>query len=426
MKLDVKEMNINLALECESCNTAIYCRLGMSNRAYQPLRFVCPECSAPIDITLTLGTPESLGGLDITGAKNNSDKWSFSPDKNFVDLHLDFPTSFEKYVPGMTPFMKASMRCGRKQMAIHNMRLNMLNSRVGMIPNIKAAIKLYGKGKVDLYKKVVQELFDEEDIDLEKTIDQNKLLYLILEQCFAPFNDLESNYNTVHGYTDLLLGFIKDNKLELERFVNEIVENGFLKNLQIDCLEIYPKMLDAELIFRPAFFLDYDKTYQGSMTAYRVSSHDFEEFKDLYKDISEILARQLTLVAGINNLLKRNDHNKFTDIRGNPKDLNDFADRPFGLKLGLIDDSWYQIDSEIADNQLRNSIAHYKAEYDEITQLLNYFPKKEGMKQEKSEQMYFLDFCRKILLSFREMHKLNHLIKCLYVYYYLHMESGKK
>jgi hypothetical protein len=71
------------------------------------------------------------------------------------------------------------------------------------------------------------------------------------------------------------------------------------------------------------------------------------------------------------------------------------------------------------DNQLRNSIAHYKAEYNVITQVITYFPRKEGIKQEKEETIYFMDFMRKTLLSYREMHSMHQLIKCLFNYYYI-------
>ena len=75
--------------------------------------------------------------------------------------------------------------------------------------------------------------------------------------------------------------------------------------------------------------------------------------------------------------------------------------------------------SNITDNHLRNAIAHYKVEYDDVTQIITYYPKREGIKQEKKEEIYFLDFMRKLLMSYREMHKLHQLIKCLYYYYFL-------
>ena len=197
-----------------------------------------------------------------------------------------------------------------------------------------------------------------------------------------------------------------------------MIDSDFLKNIQHDCLEIYPKILQAELALRPALFLDFDSNYEKELVAFRVSVDEFQTYKDLYKDISEVMSRQLVLVAGINNLIQRGDHNSFKDTGKNtPKSLNKFADVPYGSKLMHIDETWYPIDEKVTDNQLRNSIAHYKAEYDEIKQVVTYYPRKEGIKQEKSESMYFIDFMRKILISYREMHSLHQLIKCLFNYY---------
>ena len=156
------------------------------------------------------------------------------------------------------------------------------------------------------------------------------------------------------------------------------------------------------------------------MVAFRVSTDDFQKYKDLYKDISEIMSRQLVLVAGINNLIHRGDFNLFKDIgKSTPKSLNAYADLPYGYKISHLDDCWYQINEGSVNNQLRNSIAHVKAEYNEISQLITYYPKKEGIKQEKAVIIYFLDFMRNILISYRKMHRMHQLIKCLFNYYFL-------
>ncbi|MDA5312400.1 hypothetical protein ID101_17560 [Vibrio cholerae] len=176
----------------------------------------------------------------------------------------------------------------------------------------------------------------------------------------------------------------------------------------------------GELAFRPALFLDFDPDYDKELVAFRVSTDDFQKYKDLYKDISEVLSRQLILVAGINNIIHRKDHNKFKDIgKTTPKSLNDFADLPYGFKVAHLDECWYEIGEDAINNQLRNSIAHVKAEYDDVSQIITYYPKKEGIKQEKAESIYFIDFMRKILISYREMHRLHQLIKCMFNYEYL-------
>ncbi|MDF1764062.1 MAG: hypothetical protein P1U57_11685 [Oleibacter sp.] len=411
-------MNINMTVVCDDCGTTTNCRVGMSNRRVQPLRFVCEECLSPIDINVNIGQ-----GITVAGANQIKSKGPFDATTPFVDLHLDFPVSFEKYVMGQTPFMRATQRCGHENMQIHAFRVNTLNHISESSAEIKKIIKLYRNGKEKLYRKRVLS-FLEADMDCKKKIDQNYALYHLLERCFSPFNEPRKNLETVEAYTEKIIFFAENKKDEFECFLKAVVDSNFLKNLQDDCLQIYPKILDFELILRPALFLDFDDTYENSRVAYRVSSHDFEEIKDLYKDISEVLSRQLVLIAGVNNLEKRGDHNKFAEFDKikSPSSLNKFADVPFGQKLDLIDTPWHSIDKKVADNQLRNSIAHFKVEYDELSQQLTYFPRKEGIKQEKSEKMYFLDFSRKILLAYREMHKLNHLIKCLYVFYYLYTE----
>jgi hypothetical protein len=45
------------------------------------------------------------------------------------------------------------------------------------------------------------------------------------------------------------------------------------------------------------------------------------------------------------------------------------------------------------DNRLRNGIAHYKYEYNESTQVITYYPTKEGMDREKGKIFHLWSFC---------------------------------
>lgn len=394
----------------------------MSNRTHQPIRFRCQGCGAPIDVTVTLDHEQGKSDIDVGGAQMVNGN-ALEGGDHFVDLHLDFPVSFGKYVMGRTPFLMAMERIGHKDMPVHAMRMNWLNEVHEIAPQIKALFTLFAKGKNELFKKKVWEFLDGK-MPCDSQLDINRALYLAIEKAFVPFAQPKKNLDTVRTITKLQMRLAKRDKAALHAFVQEIVDTGFLRNLQLDCLEIYPKIIDLELMFRPALFLDFDKTY-GGKTCYRVSAHEFDEAKDLFKDIAEIMSRAIVLVAGLNNLNRRGDHNKFATAKNSPTDLKDFADWPLGLKLAQLDACWYHIDASDIDHRLRNSIAHYKAEADEITQVITYYPKKEGLEQATSFQLQFLDFSRKILGMFREMHRLNHLTKCLFVYYYLEMQGVK-
>lgn len=401
-----------------TCDQHIDTRLGMSNRDVQPIRFACVSCGEAIEITISENENVKIKGAEILQAEG-----PFDGSNPFIDLHIDFPVSFDKYVMGQTPFMKAVQRIGHKNYLIHNHRLNALNELYKKVEILKRIIRLYSKNP-NLFGQLCKKEFDEE-LRSKDPKDLNLALYAVLAKVFYPFSLPNDNAEAVDLYMNVMAELHNSKKAAFERFIKEIFESNFLKNLQRDCLEIYPEILKSELAFRPALFLDFDSKYQKELVAFRVSVDDFQTYKDLYKDISEILSRQLVIVGGINNLIHRGDHNKFKDIgRNTPTTLNKFADVPFGQKVSHLDNSWYQIEEGTLDNQLRNSIAHYKAEYDEISQVITYYPRKEGIKQERAESLYFMDFMRKTLLSYREMHRMHQLIKCLFNYYFIIYEPN--
>jgi hypothetical protein len=361
--------------------------------------------------------------IQIAGATEiASDR--FTPEVNFVDLHLDFPVSFEPYEMGLTPFMRAVERIGYESIRIHAMRVQYLNEVHEFSKEIKAIFTLYANEKYELFREKVM-AFLGTDMPCETQLDRNRALYYAIEKAFFPFSEPLKNVGAVHTIIEELMGLEQKDAETLANFINEVVSSGFLRNVQRDCLELYPRIIDIELMLRPALFLDFDRHYEHQAVPYRVSAHEFNDAKDLFKDITEVISRLMILVAGINNLKKRASHNAFAPGKDVPKDLNDFANFPLGRKLSHIDDSWYHIDKAVLDNHLRNSVAHYKAEYNEITQEINYYPKQEGIKQEQGESIYFLDFSRKVLEAFRELHRLNHFTKTLFVYYYMRVLGVK-
>jgi hypothetical protein len=406
-------MNINQRFECNTCDSFIDCRIGMSNRDIQPFLFACPSCGEGISIEIS-----QEKGWEINGAKAVEFEGPFTNEYPFIDLHLDFPVMFGEYKMGHTPFLKAQSRIGHENFEIHVSRLNALNDLYPKHEDFKRILRLYSRD-TKLFGQLCKSKFDEK-LRSEKPEDLNLALYAVIAKIFAPFSMPDENADSVKLHMKAMGKAIKQNKSAFGRFIDEIINTGFLSNTQYACLEIYPQILAGELVFRPALFLDFDKDYDKELIAFRISTDDFQKYKDLYKDISEIMSRQLVLVAGINNLIHRSDFNLFKNVgKKTPKSLNAYADMPYGYKASHLDDCWYQVGEGSVNNQLRNSIAHVKAEYNEITQLITYYPRREGIKQEKAETIYFLDFMRNILISYREMHRMHQLIKCLFFYYYL-------
>ncbi|WP_041634834.1 hypothetical protein [Magnetospirillum gryphiswaldense] len=392
----------------------------MSNRAEQPLRFCCPDCGQPIDIV--------IGGkhAGVSGASEIEAMGPFDDGTNFVDLHLDFPVHFGKYVMGDTPFMRAVSRIGAENIHLHNARLQRLDATYTTFGFFETLLKLYVRERWVPFKNAIERRFDGTVVS-DKMQDRNAALYDVIAVTMWPFAKPGQALEDIEQYMKVQLHLANTQKLSFGAFIDEILDTGFLKNMQVACLGIYPRILKAELPLRPALFLDFDTEYQNQAIPMRISADQFDTFKDLYKDITEIISRQFVLVAGINNLLKRGDHNAFKPEIGltksgrdlTPNSLHAFADVAFGQKDDLIDDNWFSFGDQAADNQLRNAIAHCKTDYDEITQNITYHPRKEGMRQEKSEEIYFIEFMRRVLIAYREMNRLHQLIKSLFYYYYL-------
>lgn len=396
----------------------------MSNRSVQPLGFACQTCAQTIDLTIR---PTSA---DIVGADQIETMQPFDQETNFVDLHLDFPVTFEKYVMGETPFMRAAQRIGHEEMQLHAQRLRYLDEHHGDQRVFATALKHYVRDKKTPFKLVAKKRFKTE-VASEKPEDYNAALYNLLAVMMWPFAPPGANEDAVDLFLTTLGPIHKDSRPALRKFVEEILATRFLTTLQHDCLSIYSRILSAELALRPALFLDFDEEYKSAPVAMRVSTAEFQSYKDLYKDIAELVSRQFVLVAAVNNLQKRANHDAFLPGIGlaangrdfTPANLDEFAKVDFGRKMGFIDDPWYEMQDGAADNQLRNAIAHFKTEYDEVSQVITYHPRKDGLEASAPRTLSFLEFMRRILIAYREMHRLHHLIKALFYYQYLHIDG---
>lgn len=419
-------MNRNGTLVCETCDQDIDCRLGFSNRKVQPLSFSCPHCGSIIELTLIL---DDQPLIKLKGAREDSSRHygMFDGRNPFIDLHLDFPVWSKEYIPGFTPYMVAMQKMRRTSEEEHlrdyhhlQQRLEHLNELHEKSRDLKRIIRLYHGDNKKLFIKKAEEFTERK---LSRTLspkDINLALYLLISTTFLPFIDPISTADFAQGITELVMSIAEENKQGFDNFMNEILETNFLKNLQKDCLEIYPRILEAEIAIRPALFMDFVEEEPDNKICGKISTKDFNEYKDLYKDITEILGKQLVLIAAINNIIHRGDHNKFKEKDGGSlSSLAKFADKTLSDKFKYLDDCWFNFNETAINPGARNAIAHYTTEYNEASQIIQYFPEKEGLKQERPQEMYFLEFMTILLAAFREMHYLHHVIKCLFYYEYI-------
>lgn len=420
-------MNINIFLTCNHCDDLIHARIGFSNQEKQTFRFACVKCASPIIINLAVDFENVTWEGKIEGGTEVKGMWPERVDqsKQFVDLHLDYPTYYGKYEMGITPFIRASTKLKDNLIFYENV-LGLLQAAIDDTVSINAIIRFYLAGNIQLFEKNIRDYFDEKQFPCREPVDINKALYQFLCIAFMALNDPRGQMSFVESAHKKLCELYQADKKSFGLFLEHIIQVGFLANVQRDCLELYPRVLEANEILRPALYYEFVDD-DNKETCLRVGDSDFLKHKGLLQDMSEVISRQLVLVAGINNISKRGQYDLFDPkIQKYPKSLDDFANCPFGARSKYIDDSfWGPIATTVTMNHLRNAIAHYKVEYNESTQEIKFYFKLEGMKQEKHEKMTYMDFTVTLLESFRWMNKFNHLIKMLYVFWYLKYEPRK-
>ncbi|MFQ2225688.1 hypothetical protein ACK32Z_02095 [Aeromonas hydrophila] len=399
--------NLNLGVvECLECGNALSCRIGLSNKNEQALSLSCKECGS-----ISMFNISEMKNLSMTGVKSSQKKPSYH-----MDLHLDFPVFEHESHPILSPFIMSHLMGGDSSTAKHAYNTSLLNDISNDIVDIKNTLGFYLKKKYKPFSRKVSSYLDIEEVEL----DANKaemLLFRYLFEIIEPFNSQENVNDSIDIFSKEINGLSNSESAALKAFTDEVGDSMFIVHSINDAVKIYQKMLSKEVVFRPSLFLDNIDGYEGNKVPFLLSTKDFEYIGDLFKDISEVLSRQLVIVAGLNNLIKRGDHNKFKVTLPNsknkslePKSLKQYADLDFGKKMDFIDSSWFAISNDIADNQLRNSTAHFKWEYDPSTQIIKYYPKKEGLNRVVSKELFLIDYCKKIIESFRVFHQLNYLL----------------
>ena len=421
-----------MTITCSTCEQDTDCRVGYSNRLIQPIQFPCPHCHSQLEIILDISeAPSSKFEYKGCEPSRQQARGPFTGTNPFVDLHLDFPVKFGKYVPGHTAWFGSLAQLkesagGDAEKAyelsqFHAFRLHVLNQLYPRSEELKRIINLYHGKNRQLFQKRAADYLEEDQVQSLLQQDLDATLYRVIAKAFLPFVLPEEGREISEKLPEMLFAFESE---ALNTFINEISLGDFMDTLQKDCLRIYPMILDAELPLRPALFLDFIKLSEQGTVAGRVSSSDFFNFKDLYKDILEVIGRQIVLVAGINNLYHRGDANSFKVVDGGSlSSLRKLSEKTLSDKLKYLDDCWYNLSQDALNLGLRNAIAHNNVQYNQAAQVIIYFPDGGRLEKATRKEIRFLDFMRLLLIAFREMHNLHHVIKSLQYYKLLIFDS---
>lgn len=242
-------MNVLKRFLCDTCQTLIDYRIGMSNRDIQPFQFACPECEERISFILGKDDAELTGAEEIVEFDG-----PFKGDNPFVELHLDFPVYFGKYERGHTTFFRVMGKIG--QDGYHHLaaRLEALNKILPYKRNMQRLITQYKRNDAASIEKICAEM-PWIKYRSSKQEDLFAVVYSATSYLSSPFTIHDNNEHMSRELPKYFQMFHVKYPDGTKSYMQEILENNFLKNLHFDCLSLYPRLLDLDLPLRPLFFM---------------------------------------------------------------------------------------------------------------------------------------------------------------------------
>lgn len=279
---------------------------------------------------------------------------------------------------------------------------------------VRAINELYSAKNYEKVKEVIRNRFDPEErlFPLNNETDIIRATTMINQFQFLNHDGINRTPKTTNHLVEVFknhssacadyLLFIKSlDKLEMwKRQVHSI------------CDQVYEKI---DLLM-PAVSIDFIKKKKNlDLNFFAITTTSFEDIKQLYVDLYELIGNLLVLAFGIDNILLRGDYNSIKGVQGiDVKNLHGVMKmRNKGNIIKLIDES-APIESLICkslNSDIRNSIGHFSYVSDEIAdsfgQQIRFMNQNSN---ESSETRSLLQVCYDIWQMYKTLGTFNEII----------------
>ena len=411
-------MIVRYPLKCNGCGVITILRIAVSHRDRDPFHFECEECHREISgIFVTDQQAAAVKGIeDLRGAALSETE---DGAKYFHLYSSDFATeTSQESVTGLSPFLTAHMMLGPQFVE----RMGRIAQFYGLVENdgaeLKGIARQFSEGNRKQFRLSVSRYLD---WPLDEPIDQQRALFQLFELMLGPLFHSESHVSLVSKMYSELKHLFKDKKPAFIAFVDDALVRGYLKSSRQELLDQLLRFLEEADDFRSVLpfwdAADQNAAFPPELAVRAPRS--FNQLKSFYVDLYEAVARSLTLVTAIGNLVHRGDHNAYQPhptLRDKfaPRSMADFHTKNSAPKLAYLADlswlsEWVQ---PSMDAKLRNAIGHNSSRYNPKTGNIDYQLDGAGTVRSIS----YGDFLFAILRLVRTSLQLAHLTKQLYVF----------
>lgn len=238
---------------------------------------------------------------------------------------------------------------------------------------VKAINELYQVGNEALLEQTIRKAFPDATkfLPLKSDVDFLRAVSMINQFQFLPYD----KNHTTKKVTDLFVKLFNDNTEEVMKYVDFLNGLNRIKEWKQRIANICDQIYEKIDLLIPAISIDYykegkEKLLFGEMS---ITTTAFEDIKQLYVDLYELICNLLIILIGLDNLLLRNSYDSMReDVDPSLKNIKNLLDvskmRNKGNIVKLID---YQAPFESLvcnslDADIRNAIGHFSYDASEI------------------------------------------------------------
>ncbi len=355
----------NYFVKCNICGSVCDLKYQFGFSKSHPIRYKC-KCGISIRGKYREGT-----GIEFENATILKEQVV----PNYVvvssgDFLTDLPFQVEKIEEtfGLSPFIKATQMMDYE--AYRNTFTSIIDYRDNKSSIVRAINELYAANNKDALNATIRAKYDPEGQLFPLNNDADILRAVTMINQFQ-FLGLKNGNNT-RIVTDQFISTCKNHSSEICKLIDFLSEFTYLREYKKQIYNVCDRIYEKIDLLLPIVSIDFYKNKQNCFSGkFAITTTSFEDIKQIYVDLYELICNLLIIPIGLDNITERNNYNEVQKVEGlNISELNEIPKRmknkgniiklidkeaPFGSLIGTCLNSY-----------IRNSIGHFSYESEEI------------------------------------------------------------
>ena len=408
-------MWVRTLLKCRFCGKVTNLRLEISGPPHQEIKFQCLGCRNNMGGTLHIDYKnietsfEPINCTEVQGDFLSGGDYS-------VEYSFDRPVAKPSCQPHdpLTPYLRQFPEAERALDLFARARWSQSIASSDWY-NFHSLNNAYIQQNYTTFRKIAG-IYLTDEYPMKKRVDLQQTFYQLHYLFLAPYIPIDKNHGLVLQMTNYVCQNNEPFVSQIKVFVDHLFAEGYLQAWQKDITKILDNFANNRDWLAP--FGVHLMTSEASKD-YWLKTENYHGAKQFYTDMFEVLGRLLMAIIGLNNIENRGNYQAMPgNMPKSVKTWDDFAEVSNGLKFKFCQENpfWTLVYNNTFDHKLRNGINHNKAYLDDTSQVISYFPDKQG---NKCFQIKYYDFMVHTIKTFWALFDMHQLVKILLVRYFL-------